>query len=491
MDVVIGVDASTTGTKAVAFGPDGTVHAITRTSIARRSPEPTWHEQDAQEWWDSTLEVLTGAAAELEAAGHTVRGLGLTAQRESFVCLDDAVRPIRPAMLWLDARAGAQVERFGDEDVHRISGKPPSTTPSFYKLAWLAEHEPATMQAARYVADVHGFLSHRLTGSLVTSSACADPMGLVDMATGDWADELLARVGLDRDRLPALTEPGTQIGGLLPEVAARTGLPAGLPVVAGAGDGQCGGLGSGVSRQGRAYLSLGTSVTLGAHAPDGAPHSWDYRLLGSPLGTGMTVEGYINSGALSVAWFRKAFAGAIPEDPAELEQLLDSTAPGAGGLRYLPYLSGSTTPYWDERARGTFIGFTESHGAGEFYRAVLEGLALEAKVLLDRLEVPAGRIEEITVIGGGSASDTWLSIIAGVLGRQLAIGVTTEATALGAAILAASAVGLVPGGVAAAAEAMVGVERRIQPDPALMEVYGPASASYAQLYPALKDWFRS
>ncbi|WP_175477117.1 xylulokinase [Ruania alba] len=171
--------------------------------------------------------------------------------------------------------------------------------------------------------------------------------------------------------------------------------------------------------------------------------------------------------------------------------MLATTAPGAGGLRYLPYLSGSATPFWDDQARGTFAGFTESHGAGEFYRAVLEGLAFETKVLLDRLEVPAGRVEEIVVLGGGSASRAWIEILASVLNRPLAISATTEATALGAAILAASAVDLVPGGVAAAAESMAGVERRVQPTPELVAVYAPASQSYAQLYPALKAWFRS
>ncbi len=491
MDVVIGIDASTTGTKAVAFGPDGEVHALARASIERHSPEPTWHEQDAEEWWASTLDVLTRAANELATAGHTVRAIGITHQRESFVCLDAQLQPLRPAMLWLDARAGAQVERLGDENAHRISGKPPSTTPSFYKLGWLADHEPQTLDAAQHVADVHAFLSHRLTGILATSTASADPMGLVDMASNDWSDELLARVGLRREQMPALVPPGGVVGHLTAQVAQLTGLPEGLPVVAGAGDGQSGGLGAGVSRKGLAYLSLGTSITLGVHAAEGADASWDYRLLGSPLGEGVTIEGFINSGALSVAWFRKAFAGAIPEDPAGLEKLLDSTAPGAGGLRYLPYLSGSATPFWDDQARGTFAGFTESHGAGEFYRAVLEGLAFETKVLLDRLEVPAGRVEEIVVLGGGSASSAWIEILASVLNRPLAISATTEATALGAAILATSAVGLVPGGVAAAAEAMAGVERRVEPNPELVAVYAPAARSYAQLYPALKEWFRS
>lgn len=491
MDVVIGIDASTTATKAVAFGADGQVHASARTAVDRWSPEPTWHEQDAEQWWSSTVSALTEVQEQLIAGGHTVQAIGITHQRESFVCLDHRFSPVRPAMLWLDARAGEQVARLGDESVHEASGKPPSTTPSFYKLAWLVDHEPESLAATRYVADVHAFLSHRLTGRFATSLASADPMGLVDMTSRDWSDELLARVELTRAQMPALVAPGEVVGGISRDVAAMTGLPEELPVVAGGGDGQCGGLGAGVSRGGMAYLSLGTSITLGAHAADGAAASWDYRLLGSPLNTGVTIEGFIGSGALSVAWFREAFHGAVPEGIDALESMLVRSAPGAGGLRYLPYLGGSATPFWDDKARGVFAGITESHGAADFYRAVLEGLAFEAKVLLERLEVPAGRVDEAVVLGGGAVSPAWTEIIAAVLDRPLAISATPEATALGAAIPAAAVARLVPGGVPAAAESMVRMERRVSPDPDLVATYAPAAKGYAGLYPALKEWFHA
>lgn len=489
MDVVIGIDASTTGTKAVAFDLAGTEHATGRVAIDRQSPHPAWHEQDAATWWTSTVEALRNVQRELATAGHTVRGIGITHQRESFVCLDEAFEQVRPGILWLDARAGEQVRALGTERVHHLSGKPPSTTPSFYKIAWLREHEPEALARTRYVADVHAYLSLRLTGRFATSLASADPTGMVDLSHG-WSDELLGLVGLSREMMPEIVAPGALVGAITPEVAEATGLPTGVPVFGGAGDGQSGGLGAGVSRSGVAYLSLGTSITLGAHAADGAPTTRDYRILASPLGTGVTIEGFVATGALSVSWFRQAFSGSVTQDSNGLESSLADTRPGAGGLRFLPYLSGSATPYWDDKARGAFVGIDESHTAPDFYRAVLEGLALEVGVLLERLESATGRIDEVIVMGGGAVSSGWLGIIANVLDRPLLVSATTEATALGAAILAAHGAGLFPGAVHDAVSAMVHNDSTVVPDPDVAAIYRDAAVGYARLYPTLEPLFR-
>ncbi|MFV0427252.1 MAG: xylulokinase [Beutenbergiaceae bacterium] len=487
VDVVVGIDASTTGTKAIAFDAYGSERAVGRATISRYSPQPLWQEQHAEDWWESTAAAIRDVVDQCARAGDQIQALGITHQRETFVLLDADFQQVRPAMLWLDARAGEQVARIGGVRVHDLSGKPPSTTPSLYKLAWLAEHEPESIARTRYVADVHGYLCARLTGRFATSTASADPMALLDMSTNDWSAELVRLGGIAPTHLAELEPPGSLIGTVSAAAAQRTGLVEGVPVYAGAGDGQSGGLGAGVSRSGIGYLSLGTSITLGAHVDGHAPADPAYRVMGSPLGHGNTIEGFVAAGALSVGWFREAFTDAV--EPAALEESLHHTQPGAGGLRFLPHLNGAATPYWDERSRGAFIGIDESHGAPQFYRAVLEGLSFETNVLLEGIEATAGGVNEIVVMGGGSNSAGWTTILANVLNRPITQAGTAEAAALGAAILAAHGCGLGRGDVAATTQAMVHNGETVRPDPAVAAIYARAKQSYRAIYPALKELY--
>ncbi len=200
IDYVIGVDCSTTAAKAVVWNDRGDALSETRHAFDLSQPRPGWGEQNAEDWWTSLVAAVRRAVQTVDTS--RIGALCLTHQRESFVCLDDAGKPLRPAMLWLDTRATDEVQEFGTDEVHRITGKPANPTPAWYKLLWLARHEPDTLARIGKVVDVHGFLVHRLTGEWVTSWASADPLGLVDMTTFDYDDGLLAAVGLSRDQLP-------------------------------------------------------------------------------------------------------------------------------------------------------------------------------------------------------------------------------------------------------------------------------------------------
>ena len=257
--LVVAIDSSTTACKALAFDASGSAVAVARVALSKTSPEPGWQEQDASDWWTAAREALAELMAQLVAAD--VVALSVTHQRETFVCLDEHDEALRPAILWLDTRASSQVRRLGSKRMHEVSGKPPSTTPSLYKLAWLADHEPEVLHRTSMIADVHAYLVRKLTGRWVTSWASADPLNVVDMRTFEYAPELLAAVGLSAGQFPRLVAPGVIIGEVTDDAAHATGLPAGLPVVAGAGDGQCAGLGAAICEEGRAYLNLGTGIT--------------------------------------------------------------------------------------------------------------------------------------------------------------------------------------------------------------------------------------
>lgn len=205
------------------------------------------------------------------------------------------------------------------------------------------------------------------------------------------------------------------------------------------------------------------------------------------------MEGLLSAGALSIAWLRDVLCGLNPDGPREpqLEALAAGVPPGARGLLFLPYLTSAESPYWDPAARGCFVGLSEAHDAGALYRAVLEGLAYEQRMILELVEQVTGRrTDRLVVMGGASRSQLFTQMLADVLERPVAISAEVETTALGAAILAAAAIGL--GGVPDVVETATRMSRVAAvrtPDTRTRDRYGEAFAVYRDLYPALKPVF--
>jgi len=492
--LVISIDSSTTATKAIAWDKTGRAVAEGRAAYPMLHPQPTWHEQDANQWWEAACVAIRQCSAQIDV--QQVEALGITHQRESFVPVDQAGRPLRNAILWSDERSRTQVQtlttRFGDDALHQLTGKPPAMTPSLPKIAWLLEHEPDIITGAYKLLDVHAFLVYHLTGALRTSTACADPMGLLDMTHQCWAGDLIGELGLRLDQFVDCVAPGTVIGSIHALAAAATGLPVGLPVIAGAGDGQCAGLGANVTSAGRAYLNLGTAVASGAFTPQYMADR-AFRTLNAPLPGAYFLETLLRGGVFTVSWFIEKFAADLRHASSgkSAETLLSEAAaqvpPGALGLMLVPYWNNVMNPYWDPTASGITIGWTGAHGREHFYRALLEGIAYEQRLVGDGMMSALGqRFSEYVVMGGGSRSDLWLQIIADVTGVPVVRSTTTEATCLGAAILAAAAVGWYSD-IQAAADAMTSTAERFTPDPTTQAIYEPLYQEvYKPLFPTLQ-----
>ncbi len=487
MSYVIGVDTSTTATKAVVWNRDGHAVADGRAEFSLAIPRPGWHEQEAEDWWRSTARAVRGALRSVD--GSEVEAIGLTHQRETFACLDEDGRAVRPAIVWMDVRATREVEELGSDDIHRLTGKPPDTTPALYKLRWLLEHEPETIRRARWIVDVHAFLVNRLTGTSRTTTACADPLGLIDMERADWSDDLLALVGLSRERVPDLFGPGDVIGELSVAASEALGLPAGLPVVGGAGDGQSAGLGANATRRGTAYLNLGTAVVAGSMSER---YAWDraFRtLLGAVPGT-YAMETLLQGGTYTVNWFLERIApldaerlGVGLKDVDVLEAAAARLAPGAEGLLLLPYWASAQTPYWDPAARGIVFGLAGHHGREHLFRALMEGIAFEQRLALEGMERGLGRrIDVLVTTGGGSRSALWRQIIADVTRRTVVVCREAETTSLGAGIHAAAAAGW-HGSLLEAADAMTGTGVHHEPDDAAAARYDELFGIYREIYP--------
>lgn len=489
-DLVLGIDCSTTASKAVAWDRDGVAVAEGRAPLNLQTPRPGWGEQDARHWWDATVEATRAVTKRVNS--RRVAAICVTHQRETFVPVDAIGDPLRNGILWLDERSRTQLaaldRQFGHDALHALSGRPPSMTQSLPKLVWLAEHEPDVIRSATRIVDVHSFLVHHLSGNWTTSLASADPMGIVDMRRGTWAADLIADIGLREEQFVTIAPPGTVIGAVTADAAAQTGLLSGTPVVAGAGDGQSASLGAGITGPGRAFVNLGTAVAGGALS-DRYVIDRAFRTCVGPIPGTFVLESVLRGGTATVSWFMDHFADARLQGEAfdVYEREAATLHPGADGLMLVPYWNTVMNPYWDPAATGLVMGWTTAHRRHHLYRAILDGIAFEHRLAMEGIAAATGtQLTEHVILGGGSRSPLWRQIMADVLGAPVLRARSADATNLGAGVLAAWAAGWFST-PEDAARAMTGTTEVVQPradEPAAYDrLYREV---YVHLFPAIR-----
>jgi sugar (pentulose or hexulose) kinase len=492
-DLVIGLDSSTSATKAIAWTREGLPIAEGRSPIPLASPAADWYEQNPGDWWNSACLALRDLLGRVSPA--RIAALAISAQRETFVPLAADGSPVRPAIVWLDQRCRDEVSWLsglvGRRRIHEISGKPADMAPVAYRMAWMLRNEPKEYGRTAIFADVHAYLTWRLTGHFRTSWASADPLGLFDMRKKLWSGEILKALHLEPAQLPLTEAPGTVLGQVNEDAAASTSLPAGTPVVAGGGDGQAAGLGVNALTPSRAYLNLGTAVVAGIHSSEyRTGQAW--RTMGSCSGDGYYLETSLRSGTFLLDWFLDTCGGGARDSEARrrLESEAASLPAGSGGVLAVPYWGAVMTPYWDPDARGCLIGLTGAHRTAHLYRALLEGIALEQALVTKMIEQEAGiQVQEFVAIGGGAASDLWCQIIADTCGKPVRRSPTVEASSLGAAMCAAAGAGWFDG-VPAAAEAMSGeIARSTEPCASRVARYAELLEIYREIYPQLRQTY--
>ena len=493
-DIVIGLDSSTTATKAIAWKPDGAVAGHGRSPVSLFSPACNWYEQDPEDWWRSACGALRELLQQVDP--NAVAGISISNQRETFAPLAQDGRSVRPAIVWLDQRCEEEVawltDRVGSERLHRITGKPPDIAPVAYRIAWMLRHERELFRRTAMFTDVHAYLVWRLTGFFRTSWASADPLGLFDMERRTWSPEVLGALDLSPEQLPVAVRPGTVIGVVNESAANATGLRPGTPVVAGGGDGQAAGLGVNALGGERGYLNLGTAVVGGIYSREyRIGTAW--RTMGSCTGEGYYFETSLRAGTFLIDWFAQHVCQAPADSSGLLRQLETEAAAvpiGSNGLMALPYWGAVMTPYWDPLARGCWIGLSGSHRRGHLYRSLLEGIALEQALVTGMIEDATGSsVKEFVAIGGGAASDLWCQIMADATGKSIQRSQTLEASSLGAAICAAVGAGLYSDAVDAAAAMSGGVSQQTQPSSENSGKYADLLGIYRELYPNLRGTF--
>ncbi len=493
-DLVIGIDSSTTATKVIAWDRTGAPVAEGRAAIPLAQPRPRYFEQDPEDWWRSTSLALRELTAKVEPA--RIAGVAISNQRETFGLFDEHGEPIRPAIVWLDERAMDQMRRFGAsfgaDKIHAISGKPVDITPCLYRMVWLRENEPHHLDRAAYVAEVHGYLCFRLTGRWATSTASADPLGVLHMERLDWSEDILAAAEVSIDKMLALVRPGALIGTATEAAAHATGLLVGTPVFAAGGDGQCAGTGVDILQTGRAYINLGTAVVSGCYSER---YAFDtaFRTETAIADRGYIVETCLRSGTFLLDWLTRDILGIDHEREVEALTALEVEAAaspiGANGVMLVPYWEGCMTPHWDASARGVIAGLSGSTRRGDLYRALLEGVVLEQALASKRLQAGCGQtIDHYVAVGGGTASNLWMQILADATGVPVHRSTSKEASSLGAAMAAATGCGWFRN-FAEASTAMAGhIAQTFEPKPKEQAAYAELGEIYAGLWPALSSW---
>ena len=489
--LVLGLDVSTTGTKALLMERDGTVVGIAAAEYDFETPQPLWAEQDPELWWVAAQSTIREVLATTGRSADDVAAVGAGGQMHGMVLLDEDEQIIRPALLWNDSRTAAQgqamLEAVGRERFIAITGNDALVSFTATKMLWVREHEPENWARARHLLLPKDYVRFRLSGEHALDVNDGAGTVLFDLQSRTWSDEVVQTLGLDPAMLPRTVEGPEIVGAVTEAAAAATGLRAGTPVVGGAGDQAANAVGMGAVVPGIAAMSVGTSGVIFVPTsgpsiePDGRLQAFCHAVPGAWHLMGVTM-----SAAGSLKWLRDELAPDASWD--ELTALAEAVSPGAEGLLFLPYLSGERAPYPDPLARGAFIGLTVRHGLGHMVRAVLEGVAFSLRDVFALVsETAPDPLRELRISGGGSNSPLWRQIIADVLGVPLSLTRTTEGVATGGAILAAVGAGWYAS-VPEASAAMVEVTSTTEPGPHA-GAYDGAYAVYRSLYPALKDAF--
>jgi xylulokinase len=484
----LGVDVGTGGTRAILVDRLGRVCASVACEHAPiHSAEIGWAEQDPEDWWRAAKTAISGVMATAKAEGITVEATGLTGQMHGCVMLDADGNVLRPALIWCDQRTQPQcdwlTEKIGYERLIELTCNPALPNFTLTKLLWVREHEPAIFARIAKVMCPKDYVRFRMTGEYAIDMQEASGTLLLDVTNRRWSTEVAEAAGIPMEWLPPLFEGPEICGHITAEGAAATGLTAGTPVVAGAGDQGAGAVGMGILEPGSVSATIGTSgvVFAATAAPTkdakGRLHTFCHAAPGV-----WHVMGVTNGAGLSFRFFRDTFAPKHSYD--ELTALAAAVPASSDGMLWTPYLFGERTPHLDPNARAAFAGITASHTLGHFVRAILEGVAFSLKdtfTLFAELGIP---VEKIRLGGGGARGPLWRQIQADVYNHAVELLEAEEGGAFGAALLAGTGVGAWPT-VQAACAATIRAAATIEPkDAAAMQLAYPR---YRAVYPALKS----
>lgn len=491
---LLGIDFGTGGTRAVLIDGEGRIlTSATVEHIPFASPRPGWAEQEPRDWWRAASAAVRAVLSSEGVRPEEIVAVGLSGQMHGAVLLDQRDEVLRPAIIWCDQRTETQcrmlTDKVGAGRLIELTCNPALTGFTLPKMLWVREHEPQIWERVRTVLLPKDYVRLRLTGEKATDVADASGTLLFDVTHRKWSEEMLAVAEIDERLMPQVYESPQVTGVISAAGATATGLRAGTPVVAGAGDQAAGAVGMGIVRAGTVSATIGTSGVVFAVTdrpsldPQGRVHTFCHAIPGR-----WHVMGVTQAAGLSLRWFRDQFGASTEDGRDPYERLADEAASvpaGADGALWAPYLMGERTPHLDPHARGALVGLTASHTRAHIIRAILEGVAFSLRdtfEIFKELNVP---VETIRLGGGGARSSLWRQIQADVYGHEVEMVQAEEGAAYGAALLAGVGGGIWPS-VDAACGAVVRVAGRVSPEPSNAVLLDKQYQAFRLLYPALR-----
>lgn len=491
---LLGIDIGTSGSRAILIDENGAIIASeTVEHEPFKSPEIGWAEQSPEDWWRASATAIRACLAHPNVKPEEIAAVSFSGQMHGSVFLDERDKVLRSALLWCDQRTEKQcaeiTAKIGAARLIEFVSNPAITGFTLPKILWLRENEPEIYARVRTILLPKDYVRLRLSGDKASDVADASGTLLFDVRNRKWSDEMMAAFDLSPDLFPKVYESIEITGAVSEQGAAETGLKAGTPVVAGAGDNAAGAIGMGIARPGTASATIGTSGVLFAVTdepridPQGRIHTLCHAIPNRWHNTGVTL-----AAGLSLKWFRENLAANESYD--DLTREAAKIKPGADGLIWLPYLMGERAPHLDPHARAAFVGLTASHTKAHLTRAVLEGVAFSLRDSLEIFKEAGAEIQSIRLGGGGGAkSELWRQIQADVYGATVETVEAEEGAAYGAAILAGVGVGVWKT-VEDACRQTIRTAQKIEPDAASAEKLNRSYEAYKLLYAALRPAMR-
>lgn len=492
MDCYIGIDLGTSSVRAMALGDRGNVLGVQGRSYPIHEPKPGFAEQSTVEWWNATVDCLRMLQQLDSLKGTTIRAVGLSGQMHGLVLLDGQGRALRDAIIWPDRRTASLCsewsETIGTKTISSIAGLPVATGFMAPSLAWVKRNEPDTYAKAVHAILPKDYIRYRLTGEIGTDVTDASGSLLFDVVHRTWSADLLGLYQLDGHLLPPVLSTAEVAGTVTEDAAAATGLTRGTPVAAGGADIAMSAYAHGVDSPGRVVVSIATGGTVVAGIDRPVLDERIHTICSATPGQWILMGATLSAG-LALSWFAENVAvplGAKKE--TVLEKLLgdaQKVPPGSEGLLFAPYLCGERTPYMDPYAKGSFVGLSLRHTSSHMARAIMEGVAYslcESLDIFDALNVP---VSNVLCSGGGARSVLWRQILADVFNRPVGWEPGEEHSAIGAALVGATARGHT-------IAASVGYDRTtdvVSPDSKRAQLYQHQREIFRLVYPQLASVF--
>jgi xylulokinase len=504
-------DLGTTGNKAIIFDEEGKVVVSNYRPFETYYPRPTWVEQSPMEWWKAVCDTTRLVLDESKISPQEIACVSFSGQMLGAVPVDKEGNLLKHrTQIWCDARSGKQAEKMvkyfdGWKNYYRIMGTGwgPEILP-IHKFMWIKENEPKIYEKSHKFLEAKGFIEYKLTGKFATDYGDASITGYFDTTKRKISDEIIEAAGIDPSKIPDLHESHDVIGYVTDEAAKITGLNAKTPVVVGSGDGVCACVGAGVIKERMCYTYIGSANWAGVCTTEPI---FDIRVAcntvlpissdGRPGHELIHMVSVTAAGGVTQDWFRDGFcdvekhaANQLGVNVYDLMNLKVMDVPtGSEGLLFLPYLRGGSAPFFESNDRGAFIGIVMPHEKKHFMRAMLEGVSLNCRWLLELFEsagIPTFKLGEIRAIGGGAKNKVWMRIYADVLGVNIAVMESPhEATGRGAACMGGMGVGIWKD-YKQATETLK-IEEIVKPDKMNHEIYNKIFVNFKAAYKGLSE----